>query len=55
MVTLNQGRALRTLALAATAAVLAVQIPDVVAVAGTPSVNGYAGIDYELYMNATRD
>lgn len=54
MVTFNQGRALRTLALAATAAVLAVQIPDVVAVAGTPSVNGYAGIDYELYMNATR-
>lgn len=35
--------------------ILLAQVPNLATVAGIPNLNGYAGLDYQLYMNATRD
>ena len=45
----------RLFAAVLTVGILLAQVPALLRVAATPDLNGYAGIDYRLYMDATRD
>lgn len=47
-------RPLRIAAALAAGAILLIQLPVLLEAASRPDFNGYAGIDYELYMRATR-
>lgn len=44
----------RLVAAALTLLILSYQVPDLIAVSQMPDWNGYAGTDYEMYMEATR-
>lgn len=46
-------RYLRTLFAVITLVILATQVPSLIDAFGRPNVNGYGGIDYRLYMDAT--